>query len=160
VFKSITKLVAQATWWGRVQNASWHKPEGIDSNIYDRMNHPVTHVSWNDAKAYCEFFNKRLPTEAEWEFACRGGLEDRLYPWGNLETPNGQHRMNIWQGRFPEENTAEDGFLQTAPVEEFVQNNFSMKNIVGDVWEWTNDFWTIHHSSSKQIDPVNEEVLI
>ena len=118
------------------------------------MNHPVVHVSWNDANSYCKYFNKRLPTEAEWEYSCRGGLNDRLYPWGNKAIPNDKHRMNIWQGHFPFENYAHDGYLSTAPVNEFDQNKFGMKNIVGNVWEWVSDWWQIEHSKNTNFNPV------
>jgi sulfatase modifying factor 1 len=106
------------------------------------MNHPVLHVSYNDASAYCEWRNKRLPTEAEWEVACRGGKKGRLFPWGNKEMPKNEHRMNIWQGdNFPDENLAEDGFVGTCPVDHFRQNDYDLYNIVGNAWEWTSDLW-------------------
>jgi sulfatase modifying factor 1 len=92
------------------------------------MNHPVVHVSWKDADAYCRYFQKRLPTEVEWEYACRGGLKNRLYPWGNKHLPNNQHRMNIWQGNFPLENTVDDGFISTAPVNLTSQKMTSLHN--------------------------------
>lgn len=105
VLANITQAVAQAQWWLPVNGADWLHPEGIDSNLEERMNHPVVHVSWNDANEYCRWANKRLPFEIEWEYACRGGLKRRLFPWGNKENPKGEHYMNIWHGRFPIENT-------------------------------------------------------
>lgn len=123
------------------------------------MDHPVVHVSWNDANAYCKYFNKRLPTEAEFEYSCRGGLKDRLYPWGNIPQPNGKHMMNIWQGHFPFESRPEDGYEGTAPVNAFNQNKFNMKNIVGNVWEWTSDWWQIDHSKNPSKDPVHQILL-
>jgi formylglycine-generating enzyme required for sulfatase activity len=99
----------------------------------------VVHVSWNDAIAYCAWSGARLPTEAEWEYAARGGLVQARYPWGDELTPHGRHRCNIWQGRFPELNTAEDGYLGTAPVKSFPPNGFGLYEVAGNVWEWTAD---------------------
>ncbi|EZA47619.1 hypothetical protein DMN91_012218 [Ooceraea biroi] len=149
----IKQAVAQAPWWLPVKGASWRHPEGSDSSITSRMDHPVVHVSWNDAVAYCNWMGKRLPTEAEWEVACRGGLSDRLYPWGNKMTPNGQHKANIWQGDFPTRNTKEDGYGGTAPVTMFPQNRYDLHNIVGNVWEWTADWWLTRHSPDRQTNP-------
>ncbi|KOX76185.1 Sulfatase-modifying factor 1 [Melipona quadrifasciata] len=140
---NITHAVAQAPWWLQVKNANWQNPEGPNSDIKNRMDHPVVHVSWNDATAYCKWLGKRLPTEAEWEVACRGGLSDKLYSWGNKFTPNGQHRANTWQGDFPNNNTKEDGYESTSPVTEFPPNNYGLRNMIGNVWEWTSDWWTI-----------------
>ena len=108
-----------------------------------RLSHPAVHVSWNDAVAYCEWAGKRLPTEAEWEFACRAGKEDRLFPWGNKWMPKGEPWANIWTGKFPEENDAQDGYAATNPIDEFPANAFGLKNMIGNVWEWTSDWWTI-----------------
>ncbi|XP_058809389.1 formylglycine-generating enzyme [Phymastichus coffea] len=153
VKKEIKHAVAQAPWWLPVKEASWRKPEGNDSNILDRMDHPVIHVSWNDALAYCKWLGKRLPTEAEWEVTCRGGLNDRLFPWGNKLTPNNEHRINIWQGEFPTENTGEDGFVGTNPVTDFPANAYGVHNIIGNVWEWTSDWWQVRHPDEKQTNP-------
>lgn len=134
--------VAAALWWYKINGTSWHKPEGPKSSIDDRMQHPVVHVSWRDAVAFCSWYNKRLPTEAEWEVACRGGKERRLFPWGDNLTPRGQHWMNIWQGEFPEGNLKEDGYEGTCPVDSYQpQNSYELYNIVGNVWEWTADYW-------------------
>ncbi|XP_014204844.1 sulfatase-modifying factor 1-like [Copidosoma floridanum] len=153
VKNEIKQAVKQAPWWLPVKNATWRTPEGIDSNVSDRMNHAAVHVSWNDAMAYCKSLGKRLPTEAEWEVTCRGGLNDRLFPWGNKLMPNDQHRVNIWQGQFPEKNTAEDGFKGTNPVDHFPPNGAGVYNIIGNVWEWTADWWTVRHSDEKQVNP-------
>ncbi|CAI5688054.1 formylglycine-generating enzyme [Oreochromis niloticus] len=153
VKSQITQAVASAPWWLPVKGASWRHPEGPDSNITDRLHHPVLHVSWTDAVAYCSWANKRLPTEAEWEYACRGGLKDRLYPWGNKLNPKGQHFANLWQGDFPTHNSGEDGYIKTSPVMSFPANAFGLYDMVGNAWEWTTDWWTVHHTTDPQRNP-------
>ena len=150
----ITQAVQDAPWWLPVGGASWFQPEGIDSNINSRGDHPVVHVSWNDAVAFCKWKDDgRLPTEAEWEYAARGGLEGRLFPWGNNPTPKGEHWMNIWQGEFPKQNTMEDGFLSTAPVDSYHPNKYGLYNMAGNVWEWVSDWWTTRHSGDFADNP-------
>eukprot|EP00075_Anas_platyrhynchos_P034099 XP_027323352.1 formylglycine-generating enzyme isoform X1 [Anas platyrhynchos] len=153
VKSEIHQAVAAAPWWLPVKGANWKHPEGPDSNIFNRMDHPVLHVSWNDAVAFCTWAGKRLPTEAEWEYSCRGGLENRLFPWGNKLQPKGQHYANIWQGVFPSNNTAEDGYKGTAPVTAFPPNGYGLYNIVGNAWEWTSDWWAVQHSAEEAHNP-------
>ncbi|XP_061642437.1 formylglycine-generating enzyme isoform X1 [Phyllopteryx taeniolatus] len=153
VKNQISKAVAAAPWWLPVKGANWRQPEGPDSSIKDRLDHPVLHVSWADANTYCTWANKRLPTEAEWEYACRGNLKDRLYPWGNRLNPKGQHYANLWQGDFPQNNSAEDGYIKTSPVKSFPANAFGLFDMVGNVWEWTSDWWTVRHSTEQQHNP-------
>lgn len=153
VKSEITQAVMNSPWWLPVKGASWKHPEGKESTIAERMSHPVVHVSWNDAVEYCRWSGKRLPTEAEWEYAARTGLKDRLFPWGNNPWPKGGHYMNIWQGEFPYSNTAEDGYVATAPVDSFPPTKFGLYNIVGNVWEWTADWWTLRHSKEFTTDP-------
>ncbi|CAI5767498.1 Hypothetical predicted protein [Podarcis lilfordi] len=149
----IHQAVALAPWWLPVKGANWKHPEGPDSNISNRMDHPVLHVSWNDAVAFCSWAGKRLPTEAEWEYSCRGGLENRLFPWGNKLHPRGRHYANIWQGEFPTSNTGEDGYQGTAPVTSFPPNGYGLYNIVGNAWEWTSDWWGVRHSADETYNP-------
>jgi sulfatase modifying factor 1 len=134
-------VAADAPWWLAVEGACWRAPEGPGSHLRKRMDHPVVHVSWNDAVAYCRWAGLRLPTEAEWERAARGGLEGCRYPWGDELTPGGRHMCNIWQGRFPDYNTAEDGYRGTAPVRAFPPNGYGLYNMSGNVWEWCADWF-------------------
>jgi formylglycine-generating enzyme required for sulfatase activity len=146
-----TRAVAAAQWWRQVYGADWRHPHGPQSSIDDRSNHPVLHVSWNDAQAYCAWVGKRLPTEAEWEYAARGGLEQARFPWGDKLNPNGQHLMNVWQGKFPAEDTGEDGFKGTAPVDSYPSNGYGLFNMTGNVWEWCSDWFdpTFHLKSTR-----------
>ncbi len=129
-------------WWVAVPGARWDRPEGERSNLKGREDHPVTHVSWNDAMAYCHWSGKRLLTEAEWEYAARGGLVQKKYPWGDALEPLGKHRCNIWQGKFPDENTAADGYVGTCPVDAFLPNGYGLYCMSGNVWEWTSDWFS------------------
>ncbi|XP_077284749.1 formylglycine-generating enzyme isoform X2 [Arctopsyche grandis] len=141
----------EAPWWFKLPGANWQQPEGRGSNIKERMSHPVVHVSWHDAVAYCKWKvnGGRLPTEAEWETACRGGKKNKLYPWGNKLMPKGKHWTNIWQGSFPRENTAADGYIGTSPVDEYPANYYGLHNMVGNVWEWTDDHWIDNTTSAR-----------
>ena len=141
-------------WWCGVRGATWNQPEGPGSDLGDRADHPVVHVSWNDAAAYAAWAGKRLPTEAEWEYAARGGLEQQRYPWGDELDPDGTYRCNIWRGTFPTKNTAADGYRGTAPVDAFEPNGFGLFNTSGNAWEWCADWWTVEHGSARPlVDP-------
>lgn len=133
---------ATAPWWLGVEGADWRHPEGPDTSITDRANHPVVHVSRHDALAYCAWVAARLPTEPEWEYAARGGMPHARYPWGEEFAPKGRHMCNIWRGRFPDVNTADDGYPGTCPVTAFPANRFGLHNMVGNVWEWSADRWS------------------
>ncbi|WP_433874899.1 formylglycine-generating enzyme family protein [Sinomonas atrocyanea] len=132
---------AGAPWWLNVRGADWAHPAGANSSWEDIPDHPVVHISWNDAQAYCAWAGRRLPTEAEWEYAARGGLAGKRYAWGDELTPGGEHRCNKWQGTFPTVNTQDDGFLGTAPVKSFPANGYGLYEVAGNVWEWCNDWF-------------------
>jgi formylglycine-generating enzyme required for sulfatase activity len=128
-------------WWSYVAGANWRHPEGPNSDIKDRMNHPVVHIAYEDAIAYCNWAGNRLPTEAEFEFASRGGLDRKRYVWGDEFMPGGKHRANTFQGHFPDTNTGEDGYKTTAPVGSFPANGYGLFDMAGNVWEWTSDWY-------------------
>ena len=147
-------VVADMPWWRAVDGAYWARPEGEGSDVEGRMDHPVTHVSWFDATAYCRWSGTRLPSEAEWEVAARGGLEDRIYPWGDDLQPMGRHRCNIWQGEFPSVDLASDGYAGTAPVDTYEPNDFGLYNAVGNVWEWCEDWFSRnYHRVTRSVNP-------
>ncbi|CAG9784978.1 unnamed protein product [Diatraea saccharalis] len=141
--------VVQAPWWYKIDGADWQHPHGPDSNISEIMDHPVVHVSWKDAKAYCLWRGARLPTEAEWEAACRGGKQNTKYPWGDKLFPDKKHMANIWQGTFPHHNSVKDGFIGSNPVHFFPANGFGLHNMAGNVWEWTEDSWSTESPKEK-----------
>ncbi|MDQ0644210.1 formylglycine-generating enzyme family protein [Microbacterium murale] len=139
--EDIVGVPSGTPWWLGVRGADWRHPGGGDSSIDGRGDHPVVHVSWNDAVAYAGWVGRRLPSEAEWEYAARGGIEGAKYPWGDDEVDAGGWRANIWQGEFPRVNTVEDGFLSTAPVRTFEPNGYGLWQSVGNVWEWCQDWF-------------------
>jgi formylglycine-generating enzyme required for sulfatase activity len=145
-------------WWFGVRGADWRRPGGRDSSIDGLEDHPVVHVSWNDAVAYCAWAGRRLPTEAEWECASRGGIDQAKYPWGDDEVDAGGWRANIWQGEFPRVNTQDDGFLTTAPVRSFQPNGYGLWQTVGNVWEWCQDWMDpAYYSRSPAKSPAGPE---
>ncbi|TWA92327.1 formylglycine-generating enzyme family protein [Bradyrhizobium stylosanthis] len=132
-------------WWSFMKGACWRRPYGPKSNIKNLDDHPVVHVSYDDALAYARWAGKDLPTEAEWEFAARGGLDGSEFPWGDEMTPDGRHMANTWQGTFPTQNVGEDGFERTSPVRAFPPNGYGIHDMIGNVWEWTSDWWSSKH---------------
>ena len=150
-----TAAVAEAPWWRQVFDADWRHPEGPGSSLARRTDHPVIHVSHNDALAFCEWAGLRLPTEPEWEYAARGGLVQKRYAWGDELCPGGEHRCNIWQGTFPTSNQGADGYVGTAPVDAFSPNGHGLHNVAGNVWEWCADwFHPSWHVTASRTDPV------
>lgn len=131
-------------WWVYVRGANWRHPRGPASTIGKLMDHPVVHVAYEDVEAYAQWAGKLLPSEAEWEFAARGGLDGAEFAWGDELTPGGRHMANIWQGEFPYQNKAEDGFEYTAPVGSFPANGYGLHDMAGNVWQWTSDWYQDH----------------
>jgi formylglycine-generating enzyme len=132
-------------WWQFMKGADWRHPYGPGSSLEGLDDHPVVHVSFTDAQAYAQWAGKELPTEAEWEFAARGGLEGVEFAWGDEFTPGGRHMANTWQGEFPRENREEDGFARTSPVGAFPANGYGLHDMIGNVWEWTTDWYSQKH---------------
>ena len=147
-----TRGVADAPWWRQVHGADWRHPEGPQSDLSGRGDHPVVHVSWNDAQAFCAWSGTRLPTEAEWEYAARGGLAGHHFPWGDELEPDGEHRMNVFQGTFPGHNTCADGYAGTAPVDAFAPNGYGLHNVTGNVWEWCADWFDPRYYAASSVD--------
>jgi sulfatase modifying factor 1 len=134
-------------WWAFKFGADWRRPQGPRSSISGRDDHPVVHVAYQDAAAYAQWAGKELPTEAEWEFAARGGLDAAEYAWGDEFVPGGTHMANTWQGSFPHQNLAEDGFERTSPVTAFPPNGYGVHDMIGNVWEWTTDWYATKHEA-------------
>ncbi|GEC57677.1 sulfatase modifying factor 1 [Bradyrhizobium japonicum] len=139
-------------WWTLLKGANWRHPYGPKSNIKSLDDHPVVHIAYADALAYARWAGKDLPTEAEWEFAARGGLDGAEFAWGDEFVPGGVHQANTWQGHFPFENRCEDGHARTSPVMTFPPNGYGVFDMIGNVWEWTSDWWAPKHSADAKKD--------
>jgi len=139
--KHAVNLNNHSQGWRWQAQANWRQPKGPNSSIKSKNNHPVVHVSWFDANAYCKFYNKRLPTEAQWEWAARGNLNNKIYPWGNEPIDSGKVKANTWQGQFPYKNQLRDKYFSTAPVKSYPSNAYGLYDMAGNVWEWTRDWY-------------------
>jgi formylglycine-generating enzyme len=143
----VTPINHYSGWWRLVEGASWRKPQGPGSDISGKGDHPVVHISWEDAQAYCAWAGKRLPTEAEWEYAARGGKHNMRFAWGNEDVEEGAPKANTWQGNFPLKNTKWDGHERTAPVKTYPANAFGLYEMAGNVWEWCSDWYSSEYFS-------------
>lgn len=137
-------------WWTFKFGANWRRPYGPRGSISGLDDHPVVHIAYRDAEAYAAWAGKELPTEAEWEFAARGGLDGAEFAWGDEFTPGGRHLANTWQGDFPHQNIAIDGYERTSPVTAFPPNGYGLRDMIGNVWEWTADWWSARHAAEPQ----------
>ena len=158
VFQATKQPVAlnnAALWWRWTLGANWRTPEGPKSNITQKMNHPVVQIAWEDAMAYAKWSNKRLATEAEWEWAARGGKQNTIYPWGNENVNQGKPKANFWQGLFPYQNELKDGYYTTAPVKSFSPNEYGLYDMSGNVWEWCSDWLDVNYYSKPEAKKAN-----
>lgn len=154
--KQVTSAILNAKWWWQVHGADWSHPHGPDSSWESIPDSPAVHISWNDAVAFAAWAGMRLPTEAEWEFSARGGLDGATFAWGDELTPGGKHMCNIWQGDFPNSNTEEDGYHGTSPVGTFPPNGFGLFDSAGNTWEWCADWWSAtYHQNERSATRVN-----
>ena len=150
-FETKTENLSDFTqWWKLKRNANWRQPFGENSSIDGKGNHPVVHISWDDAQAYCKWAGKRLPTEAEYEYASRGGVENTLYSWGNEPVDRGDLKANVWEGKFPTNNKIKDEYYYTAPVKSYKPNKYGLYDIAGNVWEWCFDWY--HYNYYKMVE--------
>ena len=149
---------AAVPWWLDVAGAHWRSPRGGETSDEGIAEHPVTHIAFPDAVSYCLWAGRRLPTEAEWEYAARGGLASARFAWGDELTPGGEHRCNIWQGSFPGHDEAADGFAGTSPVGSFAPNGHGLRDMAGNVWEWCQDWFAAdYYARSEKLDPLGPD---